>query len=101
MSRRLIPSLLLLTMPSFATPSDKPAPADGLSAVVERMAKMTSSSIPSLSPDGREVLFVSNRGGSPQLWIGAVDQGEPRQVISFDDPVSGADWSPDGRWIAL
>lgn len=101
MSRRLIPSLLLLTMPSFAAPPDKPVPADDLSAVIERMAKMTSSTMPSLSPDGREVLFVSNRSGSPQLWLGGVDQDEPRQVISFDDPISGADWSPDGRWIAL
>ncbi|HSG40921.1 MAG TPA: S9 family peptidase [Thermoanaerobaculia bacterium] len=101
MSRRLIPSLLLLTMPSFAAPSDKPPAPDKIAAVVERMARVTFSSTPSLSPDGRQVLFLSNRSGSPQVWIGPVDGGEPRQVVSFDDPVSAVDWSPDGLWIAL
>jgi Tol biopolymer transport system component len=101
MSRRLIPSLLLLTMPSFAASSNQPAAPDDLSAVVERMARVTFSSTPSLSPDGRQVLFLSNRSGSPQVWSGPVEGGEPKQVVSFDDPVAAVDWSPDGLWIAL
>jgi dipeptidyl aminopeptidase/acylaminoacyl peptidase len=102
MTRRLLSSLLLLAMPAFAAPPDKPAAPDELTAAVERMAKMTSSTSPSLSPDARQVLFISNRSGSPQLWLGAADgYGEPKQVIPFDDPVSGAEWSPDGQWIAL
>ena len=102
MTRRLLSSLLLLAMPAFAAPPGKPAAPDELAAAVERMAKMTASMSPSLSPDARQVLFLSNRSGSPQLWLGAADgYGEPKQVVPFDDPVSGAEWSPDGQWIAL
>lgn len=98
----LLPLVLLASMPLSAASSEKPVPPDDLTATVERMAKMTSSTTPSLSPDARQVLFISNRSGSPQIWLGSADgRGEPKQVISFDDPVSNAEWSPDGLWIAL
>jgi len=102
MCSRLIPILLLLSVPALAAPaSEKPA-SDDLAAAVERMARVSYSNSPSLSPDGRQVAFLSNRSGVPQVWITTTDGfGEPRQVGSFDDPVTGVDWSPDGEWLAL
>jgi dipeptidyl aminopeptidase/acylaminoacyl peptidase len=95
---RLIPFLFLFVLPALAAP---PAP-DDLAAAVERMTRVSSSYAPSLSPDGREVAFLSNRSGVPQAWIAAVEKGgEPRRLGSFEDPVTGIDWSPDGQWIAL
>lgn len=59
---------------------------------------------PRLSPDGRALLFHSNRSGRQAIWIAAADGANPR--ILFDDPRAGTDpgtpvWSPDGRLIAF
>jgi dipeptidyl aminopeptidase/acylaminoacyl peptidase len=94
--------LLLAFLALFALPA-APAPAvDALTAAVERMAKISSSNSPSLSPDGKRVVFLSNRGSLPQVWLSEIDgKGEPRQVGTFEDPVTAVYWSPDGHWLAL
>lgn len=66
---------------------------------------LTSSSFkdlnPTWSPDGRQVAFVSNRDGSYQVYIMAVDGGEPRRVTNLSTGVSpnGLQWS--GNLIAF
>jgi dipeptidyl aminopeptidase/acylaminoacyl peptidase len=105
MNRRTLPVLLTLLAPAgFALAAKPPAAVstDALTASVERMARVSSSFAPSLSPDGKRVAFLSNRGALPQVWIAEVDQAvPPKQVGSFEDPVSGVEWSPDGKWLAL
>lgn len=55
---------------------------------------------PSLSPDGKSLLFQSTRGGRWALYIADSDGRNARVFLdSGDDPV-GAVWSPDGRQIA-
>jgi Tol biopolymer transport system component len=53
------------------------------------------------SPDGQNLLFVSDRDGNPELYIGAADGSNARRLT--DDP--GRDWapawSPDGRQIVF
>lgn len=57
---------------------------------------------PSLSPDGRTLLFQSDRSGHVALWVADSDGGNPR--ILFDhpggEPVTPA-WSPDGKFIVF
>ena len=48
--------------------------------------------------DGREIAFVSERGGeSEAVWVVAAAGGKPRRVASGFAP----DWSPDGTWMAV
>lgn len=59
---------------------------------------------PDLSPDGRSLLFHSNRSGRQAIWIAKADGSEPR--LLFDDERPGTDpgtprWSPDGRRIVF
>jgi Tol biopolymer transport system component len=60
---------------------------------------------PSWSPDGTEILFVSNRGriwGTGGFWrMRAEPGGEPRE-IHYEETTWKArpDWSPDGKRIA-
>ena len=56
---------------------------------------------PVFSPDGKHLLFVSDRDTDSQLYVMAVDGGEARQLTSFPPGVSGPVWSPDGKWIAV
>jgi TolB protein len=56
---------------------------------------------PSLSPDGRTLLFQSNRSGRWALYFADPDGRNLRMFLdSGDDPVV-ATWSPDGKRIAF
>jgi Tol biopolymer transport system component len=57
---------------------------------------------PAFSPDGKTLAFISDRSGTAQIWISALNGGQPRKVTSLQDgdlPMSPA-WSPDGTKIA-
>jgi dipeptidyl aminopeptidase/acylaminoacyl peptidase len=56
---------------------------------------------PRWSPDGRQILFESNRSGGNQLWVIDVDGGEARQLTTISTEASNGIWSPNGQNIAF
>ncbi len=57
---------------------------------------------PLFSPDGKNLLFVSDRAGdSSQLYMMPVDGGEAHELTDFPMGVSDPVYSPDGTWIAV
>jgi dipeptidyl aminopeptidase/acylaminoacyl peptidase len=59
------------------------------------------------SPDGSEIVFVSNRTADPdknnntELFVMEARSGAlPRQLTSWEGSDSQPVWSPDGKWIA-
>jgi Tol biopolymer transport system component len=57
---------------------------------------------PQYSPDGQQIVFVSDRSGSWELWLCKADGSAPRQLTNFHGSLLGTPhWSPDGRWIAF
>src|SRR5262249_39268792 len=53
---------------------------------------------PMVSPDGRYILFVSDRSGSEGLWRMDIDGGHAEQLAQ----INGECWpqcSPDGKWV--
>ena len=77
------------------------AAADDLETKVALMAKVGSCTSPSFSPDGKELAFVSNMTGLPQVWKVPVQGGWPVLLTAMDDPVGAVRWSPDGKWLAF
>ncbi|MEU7841247.1 prolyl oligopeptidase family serine peptidase [Micromonospora sp. NPDC049114] len=55
---------------------------------------------PAPSPDGRRVAYLSDRAGTPAVWVRDVDAAEAVALPSGDEPVLAVSWSPDGRWLA-
>lgn len=54
----------------------------------------------SFSPDGSQVLFVSDRDGDPDIYLMNADGTNVRQVTNEPGYDGGPFFSPDGRWIA-
>jgi len=52
---------------------------------------------PRWSPDSKQIAFISDRGGSSQVWIMAPDGTGARQVTSLSTEAGGVVWSPDGQ----
>ncbi len=54
------------------------------------------------SPDGANLVFISDRGGSRELWLLDRTDGSLRQLTDFaGDAMRKPRWSPDGRRIAV
>ena len=56
---------------------------------------------PYWSPDGRRILFASNRGGKYAAWTIRPDGSGLTQITHLDRPVFYPFWSPDGRRIGF
>ena len=92
--------VLLLAGAAFGTSAahaDEPA----LKARIEALGKINSATSPSFSPDGKRLAYLSNRSGSPQVWVLDRASGKSQQITKLDDPVSTAAWSPVDDWIAF
>lgn len=51
------------------------------------------------SPDGKQIVFCSDRDGDPDLYILDVASGETRQITNEPGYDGGPFFSPDGKWV--
>ena len=52
---------------------------------------------PRWSPDSKHIAFISDRGGSSQIWLMDADGSNPRQVTNLSTEAGGVLFSPDGK----
>ena len=65
-----------------------------------RMAQVNYS-LPSWSPDGRKILFVSERDGNVEVYVMNPDGSGRRNLTRHPGHDSAPSWSPDGRKIVF
>ncbi|HKO10971.1 MAG TPA: hypothetical protein VJV22_03320, partial [Acidobacteriaceae bacterium] len=56
------------------------------------------------SPDGKQILFLSARRGTQQIWLADFNDadgtiGEPHELTHISTEADGATWAPDGKHI--
>ena len=74
---------------------------------IDQSLEMKSAFNPKISPDGRRVVYEvqsanwEDNSFDRNLWIADIASGEVRQLTSAKKSSTGADWSPDGKWIAF
>ena len=100
-------SLVLLLLAGAAVPAVSRAEDAGHPFSVHDMIAMERLAGPQPSPDGSQVVFTrrvydaeSNKNYT-NLWIVAIDGGEPRRLTSAHAADTSPRWSSDGRTIAF
>lgn len=58
-------------------------------------------SSPRWSPDGKRIVFVSDREGSSQLYVLWLDKGTISRLTNLQESPSSPNWSPDGQMISF
>ena len=57
---------------------------------------------PQFSPDGKRMVFASDRDGHLEIWVSASDGSGAAELTTLRSPRSGSPrWSPDGRQIVF
>ena len=65
--------------------------------------------MPSVSPDGKKIAFVSKRTGTFRIWVSNLDGSDAKPISPTKDQHESLNlpieqkvpaWSPDGKWIA-
>ena len=86
--------------------TDGPRLGARLRRTIGGIAGVVGSWCPALSPDGRQIAYITDRSGLPRLEVALLDVAAdhadrwPRQVSLPDQEVISVAWSPDGRWLA-
>lgn len=57
-----------------------------------------SDTMPSVTADGRQIVFASNRSGAKEIWRAAIDGGDIKQLTTCGNNEQPS-LSPDGKWI--
>lgn len=57
---------------------------------------------PRYSPDGKSIVFTSDRSGSDNAWIMDLESEETTQITKGSNEwVQSAEWSPDGQYVVV
>ena len=55
---------------------------------------------PRFSPDGKRIVFISDRSGGDNVWIVSLDGKDTTQVTKGNDALMlSPEWTPDGKYI--
>ena len=106
----LPPTATFNASPPAASPTRPMALITGAHALINHLGIKTTTRLtdsaaidtsPSYSPDGSQIAFESDRGGSQQIYIMGANGGGARRISFGDGSYSTPVWSPKGDLIAF
>ncbi len=53
------------------------------------------------SPTGEWVAYISDRTGTPEIWLWSAKDGTERRLTQHGARINAFSWAPDGTWIAF
>ena len=71
------------------------------SYTIQQYLNIKSAGSPSFSPDGKQMIYLTNTTGTSQIWQIAVGGGTPKQLTNYDDNIGFARWLSDGSGIVF
>lgn len=101
MMRAMSAALSCTLATALAAQTTQNSKLEELATTVARMARIGHAYSPIFSPNGKQITFVSDLSGTPQVWIVPTQGGWPTLITSGEDPVNDVEWSPTGDWRAL
>ncbi|MGB5013997.1 MAG: S9 family peptidase [Pyrinomonadaceae bacterium] len=85
---RIAAFLLILFLPAF-----------GQNYTIQQYLNIKSASAPTMSPDGREMAYLTNVTGTTQVWATLISSPKPIQLTNYEDNISFVRWLGDGSGI--
>ena len=89
--------LVLLLLSSVRGRRTSTSPAGTEATITQLTNYGESESSGAISPDGRQFAFVSDKGGSPDIWVRQVSGGEPLQITRDEAIETDLVYAPDGE----
>jgi Tol biopolymer transport system component len=78
-----------------------PGPHGQISSHVELISSTRVDMEAQFSPDGKKIVFTSNRTGSFEIWVCDSDGSKAQQLTSLGGYCGSPHWSPDGERITF
>ena len=66
---------------------------------IQQYLNIRSASAPSLSSDGKRLLYLTNASGTSQIWMTDGTGAAPKQITNYEDNVGFLSASPDGNGV--
>ncbi|MEO7673809.1 MAG: S9 family peptidase [Pyrinomonadaceae bacterium] len=66
---------------------------------IQQYLNIKSAGSPTLSPDAKQMAYLTNTTGTSQVWMIDLPGGTPKQLTNYDDNVGFVRWLPDGSGI--
>lgn len=66
---------------------------------IQQYLNIKSAGSPTLSPDGKQMAYLTNATGTSQIWMIDLPNGTPKQITNYEDNIGFVRWLPDGGGI--
>jgi Tol biopolymer transport system component len=76
-------------------------PVSAQNHTIQQYLNIRSASSPSLSSDGKRLLYLTNVSGTSQIWAIDLPSGAPKQITNYEDNVGFVRRSPGGNGVVF
>src|SRR4051812_45119050 len=68
---------------------------------IQQYLNIRTSTSPTLSPNAKQLAYLTNVSGTQQIWLIDLPHGSPKQLTNYDDNIGFVRWLPDGSGLVF